>query len=134
VDTEDWKQDADPDEFWSMIDLGRRDHAALAAALRDADRRSLLRFAWWFEYFQGTLRQQPYVDTEDPDLSEDELDDLADDVVGKGRMFYDQVREDPAKMPVEADAGDPARRMRYLASNVYFERYGEELPPYGHDY
>lgn len=134
MDTEDWKQDANPDEFWAMIDLARRDYPAFVSALGDADRRSLIRFAWWFEHLQGKLRQKPYQDTEDPALSEDWLDDLADEVVGKGKAFYDEVRAHPERMPTEADHDDPSHDMRYEASSVYFKRYGEELPPYGHDY
>ena len=130
--TEDWQRD--PGEFWALVDLGRRDFAAFVAALGAADRRGRLRFAWWFEYLQGTLRRPPYVDVTDPELSEDALDDLAHEVVGKGRAFYEAVRADPALMPQRTDRGDPAHRMRYEASNVYFARYGEELPPYGEDY
>lgn len=131
---DDWKGDGGPEEFWAMVDLARRDFAGFAAALRAADRRGLIRFAWWFEYYQGTLRRAPYVDTQDPDLSEDALDDLADEVVGRGKAFYDDVRAHPERMPVARTRGDPSHKMRVEAGNAYHERHGAELPPYGDDY
>jgi Protein of unknown function (DUF4240) len=129
---DDWQRD--PGEFWRLVDLGRRDYAAFVAALDAADRRGLIRFAWWFEHYQSTLRQPPYQDTADPDFSEDELDDLADEVVGKGRAFYEAVLADPALMPEEEDRRDAAHKMRYQAARIFRARYGEELPPCGHDY
>jgi hypothetical protein len=134
MDTEAWKENADPAEFWAMVDLARRDYAAFIEALKEADRRRLIRFTWWFEYYQSTLRDEPYVDTGDPALSEDRLDDLADEVVGKGKAFYDDVLANPGRMPEEADFDDPAHDMQYDVIQAYAERYGEAPPPYGHDY
>jgi hypothetical protein len=114
--------------------VARRPLPSFCGALRPPDRRRLIRFTWWFEYFQGTLRDEPYVDTGDPALSEDTLDDLADEVVGKGKAFYDDVLAHPERMPEEADFDDPAHDMRYDAIQAYAERYGEAPPPYGHDY
>lgn len=66
-------------------------------------------------------------------MSEDAADDLADEVVGKGKAFYDEVRAHPERMPAEADFDDPAHDMRCEASNAFFERFGKEIPPYGDD-
>lgn len=132
--SEDWTRDADPEHFWSLVDLAYRDPTGFLARLQREDRRGLIRFAWLFEDFASRLADEPYVDTADPELSEDRIDDLCESVVGRGRTFYEQVLADPGLMPLELRRGDPARHARRTVFDIYHERYGGEIPPYSYDY
>jgi hypothetical protein len=134
TDTEDWKDEGGPDGFWSLVDLARHDYPAFVDRLRAADRRELIRFAWWFEEFASALLESPYVDMAGAERSEDVLEDLAQEVVGRGKAFYDAVCALPESMPTAVDPQDPAHAMRYEASAVFAERFGTTLPPWGHDY
>jgi hypothetical protein len=132
--SEEWKQDADPEQFWSLVALARTDQPAFVAALEGLDRKALIRFAWTFEELASALGAEPYASHTDPEFSEDVLDDLWEEVVGRGREFYADVLAHPERMPADVDYSDPSHRMRYAASNVFFARHGEEIPPYGYDY
>jgi hypothetical protein len=122
------------EEFWSLVDLARTDAEAYQERLRGMDRKALIRFAWTFEELSSSLGDERYTRHTDPDLSEDALDDLWQEVVGRGRAFYDDVLAHPEKIPAEADSSDPSHWIRYHASNVFHERFGGEIPPYSYDY
>jgi hypothetical protein len=132
--SEAWKKDADPDEFWDLISLARKDFAAFGEKLKGMDRRALIRFAWMFEEHASVLGNEPYSKHTDSTFSEDSLDDLWEEVVGRGRGFYEGVIAHPEKMPAEIDYSDVSHQIRYEASNVFHERYGEEIPPFSYDY
>lgn len=132
--SEAWKKDANPNTFWALVELARKDYEAFVAALKNLNRRELIRFAWMFEEFASRLGEEPYQRRINPTFSEDVTDDLWEEVVGKGQAFYEDVLEHPDKMPADVDYSDPSHQMRYEASNVFFERYGEEIPPYSYDY
>lgn len=132
--SEGWRKDADFDAFWALVDLARTDHPAFVAKLRAADRRELIRFEWIFVEMASALGREPYRRFTDPTLSEDARDDLWEAVVGRGRAFYEDVLAHPERMPREVDSDDVSHRMRYEASNVFFERFGEEIPPHSYDY
>lgn len=132
--SEDWKKEADAGEFWSLVDLARRDTSAFQTTLERLDRRGLIRFSWMFEEFASRLGDQPFVDRDDPEASEDFLDDLAEEVVGQGRAFYEDVIAHPENMPEEVDYDDASHIIRAAASDTFFHRFGEEIPPYSHDY
>jgi len=132
--SEEWRKDADLGEFWRLVALAREDRAAFLQTLREMDRRGLIRFAWLFEELMTQLGREPHASHTPPEFSEDAVEDLWEEVVGRGREFYERVIADPARMPWETDASDPSHRIRYDAGNVYFERYGEEIPPHSHHY
>ena len=129
-----WKKDANPEEFWSLVDLGRKDKDAFVERLNSLDRRELIRFVWMFEDFASELGNERYSQHTNASFSEDSLDDLWEEVVGRGRAFYEDVIANPEKMPADIDHSDPSHMMRYEAGNVFHERYGEEIPPYSYDY
>lgn len=132
--SEDWKRDADPEAFWALVALAREDPDAFRAALRDLDRRALIRFYWMFEEAASRLGAERYRRHTAPTLSEDAYDDVAEWVVGQGREHYEHVLSHPREMPREVDTRDPALRMRYEAGSVFAERFNDEIPPYGYDY
>jgi len=132
--SEEWKKDANPEEFWVLIELAQRSLPAFVEKLKSKDRRGLIRFAWLFEEFVSALGREPYQQYTDPTLSEDALDDLWEEVVGRGRRFYEDVVNHPERMPRDIDHSDPSHRIKYETTNVFYERFGEEIPPYGYDY
>ncbi|MEO0406911.1 MAG: DUF4240 domain-containing protein [Cyanobacteria bacterium P01_A01_bin.135] len=132
--SEDWKNDVSIDEFWSLVELARNDKRAFLKALRGMERRGLIRFSWLFEEFASRLGKKPYSSHTNSTFSEDVLEDLWEEVVGRGQEFYENVVSHPEEMLVDIDYSDPSHEMRYEASNIFFERYGEEIPPYSYDY
>ncbi len=131
---EDWKKDANLSEFWELVAIARSDYKAFVDILGKTDRQGLIRFAWLFEELASRLGQEQYLRYTDPNFSEDVLDDLWEEVVGKGQFFYEEVLVHPERIPPDVDYSDPSHRMRYEVSNVFFERYGTEIPPYSYDY
>lgn len=132
--SETWRKDINMDQFWALVELARTDFPAFVEALRNADRQELIRFAWVFEELASRLGGKRYRKYTNPSFSEDSTDDLWNEVVGRGRAFYEDVIAHPQKMPSDIDYSDPSHKMRYEASNVFFERYGEEIPPFSYDY
>lgn len=131
---DEWKGDADEDEFWSLVGLARTDQDAFRGKLEALDRRALLRFAWMFEERVRELSGEPHLRHMPANFSEDSIDDLGTWVVGQGRAYYDEVMANPDRLPTNVDFQDPAMFMRYTASQVYRSRFGGTLPPYGDDY
>jgi len=132
--SEKWKKDANLDEFWAMIDLARKDYPAFITTLKSMNRRGLIRFSWLFEDLASALGAEPYLQYANPEFSEDALDDLWNEVVCRGRAFYENVINHPDQMPADADNSDPSHKMRYAANRIFRDRYGKELPPYSYDY
>ena len=130
---DDRKHDVDPDAFWDLIDLASEDRGAFVAALHSLDRKGLIRFAWTYEERASRLMQTRYQRHMAPGLSEDAQDDVARWVVEQGRDRYERVLTYPAEMPSERESGTPSPRVYYDADNVFEERFGEGLPPYGYD-
>ena len=62
------------------------------------------------------------------------LDGLWEEVVGRGRDFYESVINNPEKMLADIDAEDPSHWILPEAKNAFYERFGAEIPPYGYDY
>lgn len=132
--SEDWIDDVDYKEFWQLIELARQDRTAFIEELKTKDRRSLIRFAWTFEDLASELGGEAFEQFTNPSFSEDVLDGLWEEVVGRGREFYEDVVIHPEKMPQDIDPTDSSHRIRSDAMNVFYERYGVDFPPYGYDY
>ena len=82
--SEDWKREVDPDEFWALIELARRDWEAFLAAMEKRDRRGLIRIYWLYEEYASPLGQERFLPYTNPIFSEDSLDDLWEEVWGRG--------------------------------------------------
>ena len=54
--------------------------------------------------------------------------------MGKGRRFYESVLRDPELMPEDIDYSDVSHRIRRAINDLHYERYGDNIPPYGWDY
>ena len=132
--SETWRNEINLDQFWALVDLARTNFPAFTDRLMNADRRELIRFAWVFEELASFLGEKRFRKYTNPDFSEDSTDDLWEEVVGRGRAFYKDVLTHPQKMPAEIDPSDPSHKMRYQAGKIFFERFGEEIPPFSFDY
>jgi hypothetical protein len=114
-----------PDSFWELIDLARRDRAAYRAKLKEMDRDTLVRFYHTFESATMELKDEPYVDHMNPELSEDGVDDVANWVVEQGKEHYARVINNPASVPFELD--DPAGFMGDIV-HEHYDRYDAPVP------
>ena len=114
------------DQFWSLVSLARQDFTAFTTKLEGMNRDDLIGFAWKFEDLAGCLHDDKCHQSQ---FSEDYLEDLCGWVVGQGRTFYENVRHNPDQMPEEVDSSELGIEIQYEASVVYYDRFGEEMPP-----
>jgi hypothetical protein len=119
--------DFDTNEFWKLVDLAQRDFDAFTTRLQKMSRDELVGFEWKFEEMAGYL-YKPEFGVNYP--SEDAFEDLAAFVVGQGRAFYEKVIENPAEMPSDWNRAQHGIDIQYEASNVFYDRFGEEMPPF----
>ena len=120
------------DEFWALVTLANEDFDAFTKTLERMDRGALIAFAWKFEQLAGILYDDEYLQhlNFENELSEDYLEDLCGWIVGKGKVFYEDIINHPEKMPTELDDTEPGISIQFEASQIYFDRYGEEMPPW----
>jgi len=114
-----------PDDFWDLVELGRRDRDRYRARLRELDGAALVRWYWTFDRLAGWLRDRPYTDHMDPELSGDGIDDVAQWVVAQGRDAYFDVIAHPERVPLEV-----TRRATTLGDITveYRRRFGGPVP------
>jgi hypothetical protein len=124
--------DQEVGEFWAWVDLARRDWDAFAAEMRNLDGPILIRFGWTFEELAGdvwaAVEEGGFEHFKSP-VSEDALEDICGWVVAQGRAYYERCICDPT-LAVEWPKG-VGIGVKYEAAKAYFERFGEEPPPYG---
>lgn len=114
------------DQFWTLISLAKQDTAAFVKKLEGMSQVELIGFAWKFEDLAGFLYDEEYHQGR---FSEDYLEDLCDWVVAQGKEFYENVLNNPDQMPTEVNYSDPDIDIPYQVSTVYYDRFGEEMPP-----
>ena len=119
--------DFDDDEFWKLIDTANQDFAAFTRALEAMTREELIGFSWKFQDTAGMLYDEEH-GVNYP--SEDYFEDLAAYVVARGKKFYNEALEDPAKMPKEMKMALPGIEIQYEANKIYREKFRESLPPF----
>jgi hypothetical protein len=90
-------------------------------------RDDLIGFYWLFQDTAGVLYDEAH-GVNYP--SEDYFEDLAAYVVARGKHFFEQVRDDPSRMPKTMDADKPGIDIQYEASKVYRKRFGEPIPAF----
>ena len=114
------------DQFWTLILSAKQGIAALSKNLESLSQVELIGFAWKFEDLAGFLYDEKYHQNQ---FSEDYLEVLCDWVVAQGKEFYERVLNNPDQMPAEVDYSDPDIDILYEVSNVYYDRFGKEIPP-----
>ena len=132
--SEEWKKDVDTDLFWSIVELARSDNEIFKEKMKTLDRRTLIWFSWYFEELASCFGQEKFMKYTNPDYSEDSLDDLWEEVVGRGKMFYEGVLKKPETIPKTIDRSDSSHLIKYDVSNIFYKRYREEIPPVSYDY
>lgn len=118
-----------PDDavFWALVALADSDFDAFSERLRAMDRASLIGFAWAFEEKAGLLWDPRYHRNR---FSEDDLEDLSGWIVGRGRAFYEDILAHPERMPADWDNSETGMDIPYAATEIHFERFGDEMPPF----
>ena len=114
------------DQFWSLISLAKQDFAAFTQKLEQMSQADLISFVWKFEEVAGVLYDDQYLQGQ---TSEDYIEDLRGYVVAQGKAFYEHVRDNPDQMPKEVDYSEPGVDIKYQASETYYNRFGESMPP-----
>jgi hypothetical protein len=117
----------DEADFWKLVDLAQADFDAFTRKLEKMSREELTAFEWKFEETAGYL-YKPEFGVNYP--SEDAFEDLAAYVVGQGKTYYEKVLGNPAEMPTETDRDKHGLDIQGQAATVYYERFGEEMPPF----
>jgi hypothetical protein len=117
----------DETDFWKLVDLAQKDFDAYTRKLEKMSREELVAFEWKFEETAGYL-YKPEFGVNFP--SEDAFEDLAAYVVGQGKKYYDNVLNNPSEMPADWDRNKHGLDIQGQAATVYYERYGEEMPPF----
>lgn len=112
--------------FWDVVRQADRSPERLRAALEQLDRAEIYRFQDIFVELATELKYEPYTAYINADESEDGIEDIANWVVSQGRSTYEQVVEDPSRIPSHVDVGAPDDLFP-VAYEVYFERFGEPL-------
>lgn len=131
---EEWKQDANVDEFWTFIDHARTDFKLFVELINKKDRRWLIRFEWLYQEFASSFGQKRYQEFINPTYSEDSQDDLWNEIVGRGQTFYNNVLHHPDKMPQKIDYSDIAHNIKLEIILAYNARFGSDFPAYGYGY
>ena len=118
----------DEADFWKLVDLAQKDFDAFTRRLEKMTREELIAFEWKFEETAGYL-YKPEFGVNYP--SEDAFEDLAAYVVGQGKKYYENVLSNPEEMPTDRDRSKHGLDIQGQAATVFYERYGEEMPPFG---
>jgi hypothetical protein len=113
------------EEFWRLITLFKTNPDDFGRKLERMSPDELIGFVWMFDETKATVWER-YRGNE---TSEDYIDDLCAYVVGQGREFFEKVRDNPDKMPLQVDYSQPGLNVRYAVQETYRSRFGEDLPP-----
>lgn len=111
--------------FWELIALAHQDRDQFRARVKEMSREELSDFYWTYENAAAQLKGPPYVDYMSPDLSEDNIDDVAMSVVGQGEEYYAKILNNPELTPYDV-SGSPG--IVGIAVKEYYDRYGEAVP------
>jgi hypothetical protein len=114
-----------PDQFWDLISLAQKDREQFRTRVKQMSREELSDFYWTHENAAAELKGPPYVDYMSPDLSEDNIDDVAMSVVGQGKDYYAKILKNPELTPHDAP-GSPG--IVGIVVKEYYDRFGEAVP------
>lgn len=115
----------DDSQFWSIVSLVKQDFASFKQKLERMSQAELIGFVWKFEEIADLLYDDKYLYNQ---TSEDYMEDLCGYIVGQGREFYEHVRAHPDQMPKAVDYAEPGIDIKYQASEIYYDRFGEPMP------
>ena len=133
-----WRAD---DDFWALVELGTVAPDSYQTHLAGQDAAALLRYAWRFRLLEDMIDEQAA--PLGPPNSEDSAEDFRGWLVARGRATYAAVLDGTGgprgldwSRPVpgfdnERSTGAPRLPgidLRYAAEDLWFERYGDEMP------
>lgn len=113
--------------FWSIIDLVQRNRAELKTILSNFTKEEIYAFQDHFVEMSTEFQDEPYTDY--MESSEDGQEDVAHWVVSGGKKYYEQILEEPSKIPHTVE-GKNDGNLYGIASEVYYGKFQEELDIY----
>ncbi|MFP3387618.1 DUF4240 domain-containing protein [Brevibacillus sp. SIMBA_040] len=113
--------------FWETIRMANSDREKLKDVLWGFELDELISFQEEFVDFSIELQDQPYTDYMEE--SEDGIEDIANWVVSKGKVFYDEILRNPQSLPRSVNLLN--REILYgIADEVCYEKYGKSTGVY----
>ena len=116
------------DWFWNIIQRAEKDQVKLKEILTTLSRDEVRRFQEEFVDASAELQGEPFTDYMIKG-SEDSVEDVSHWVVSQGREYYEEILEDPEKIP-ESVEEDDSSILYAVAPKVYRERFGDILDVY----
>jgi hypothetical protein len=111
--------------FWDIIAKGHRDSARLRSILEKLDRKELERFHSEFEWAITALCDDDF--RAGHHYTKDEMQELAGWIASQGMEYFASIYDNPETVPSKDDV-DVSTSFDGIVRDVYWDRYGEELP------
>jgi hypothetical protein len=112
--------------FWDIIRRADKSKLKLRAILEGFTQAEIYKFQDEFLEARAELTDDTFVTYIDPDESEDGVTDIANWVVSQGKEYFEEVLEDPQKIPSQVEIDNP-EILFGVAEDIYEERFGETL-------
>jgi Protein of unknown function (DUF4240) len=120
---EEFTPDALTPQFWKIIDAAKGDDEKLRPILEKLSKDELYEFYRQYEEARQAFHDDPFYG---PEMSDDDVDDIAMWVIGQGEARFRDVLAHPKKMPRELPSDDGVG-FNSVASRVYEDRFGQNL-------
>jgi hypothetical protein len=111
--------------FWEIIAKGQRDPLRFRGVLEELDRKDLERFHSEFEWAITALSDDDF--REAHHYTKDEMQELAGWIASQGMDYFASIYDNPGAVPSKEDV-DLSVNFDGIVRDVYWDRYGEELP------
>lgn len=111
--------------FWDVIAKAQENDNDFKTLVQEMSRDEVIQFYQEFVEAAADLCTTRHLDYL-ADASEDTVQDITEYVVSKGRNYYKEVCDHPAKIPTEVKMDAPS--FKGVALLVYWEKYGESIP------
>jgi len=116
--------DAVPKEFWATIKKAAQDPDRFRNLLQKMNQGQIIRFYWTYEELASRITTDRHLAYVHPNLSEDELDELANWVVAQGKAYYRKILDQPDQIPLKKnDVG-----LLIAVVEEYKQRFNEDIP------
>jgi hypothetical protein len=116
--------------FWQIIDQVTLQPDALYSILMGFNKEDIKKFKVEFDVLKSPLMWEIIPEVCTTYMSEDGLEDLSDWIVSQGSAYYYSILADHALCPTTGDQIILDKLLYYVAFNVYYERFEEDLSDY----
>jgi hypothetical protein len=111
--------------FWSIIEKAEGNNQKLHGILSSVEQQEVIQFYREF-CLAATELQGGHLAEFQAGLSEDSIDDIAEQVVSKGKSFFATTMANPSSFP--RSRGENPTAFKSTALRLYRERFGHPLP------